>query len=127
MISRRGLFGAFAGFSVAPLVAVPDAAAIKFPQEGVELASMKWFLKNRGRGLLRGLESGHDIFITHKVLTKEILKLDNRQMVNLRYLVSWKMETRGPVAVEIRGVRPWTREEREQEVQKWIERQDGLA
>lgn len=115
-MTRRGLFGLFAGAGALPYVKVPKATAQSFPKEGVELAALKWYNSVRGFGFFYGLESGHDLLVRKELW--DPLSIGNDKF-SLRYTVAWRMGGRGPVVHEIRHVRKWTPEEREQVMQSW--------
>lgn len=127
MLTRRGLFGLFAGMSVAPLVKAEaqephwqermtetEWAEVeryyakqhktRFPQEAVEEASLRWFNETRGFGYMEGLESGHDLRVTSDVVKDEWV----RSWARWRFTVYWKREGGRCVVKEIRGVREAT-------------------
>jgi len=103
MISRRGLFGVFAGVAAAPLVKVPEAveAATDIPGKGSEFCTVKWFHRGRGFGFLKGVESKHEIFIKEECLKRAGIE---KLQLSWVYWVRWEMRSKGPMAVEVKAM-----------------------
>lgn len=111
-LSRRRFFGVVAGAVGGAIVGTIHPAQAKaetspiaspatdFPQEGYEIANVRWFNRVRGIGFLTGQSSGRKIFINARLFADAGIE---KVRPGSQVWVHWKIKgPKGPMAQEIR-------------------------